>query len=122
MNTVESGTPSLRDILTDAFRYWERRRLYYNLVLTLVVAGVMLLAWPASSSLLGFQGLLLCFVLAVIANVCYSTAYLVDVPLQYSGYRVVWQKWRFLLWMLGTLFAAALAYYWMVDEVLVSAL
>jgi hypothetical protein len=53
-----------------------------------------------------FEGILLVFVLAVLANVCYCAAYLGDVFVQISGLREVWQKWRSVLFVVGTTFAA----------------
>jgi hypothetical protein len=118
MKTGEMDGQSLRDALTDAIRYWERRRLAYNLVLAATVGCAVALRWPHSRSLLQFTSLLPLFVLAMIANICYTSCYAVDVPVQLSGFRAIWQKRRWLLWCLGTLFAAVLAFYWMADEVI----
>ncbi len=109
---------SLRDALTDAIRYWEKRRIPYNAVLVLVALGNIALAWPQSRSLIRLSGFLLLFVLAVVANICYTSAYLVDVPAQLSGFRTGWLRLRWVLWAIGTAFAAVLAFYWMGDEVL----
>jgi hypothetical protein len=46
------------------------------------------------------------FILAVIANVAYCSAYLVDIFVQASGFRSVWQRYRRLLFLVGTTFAA----------------
>jgi hypothetical protein len=51
---------SLREILADAVRYWERRRV------------------PHFRSMLHFRALLLMFVVATAANVCYCAAYFAD--------------------------------------------
>ena len=96
MNTPAFAA-SLRDILTDALHYWELRRIPYNAVLLLVVIASMILAWPHSRSLIRFSSLLPLFVLAVIANICYTTAYAADVPIQFSAFRTAWHKWRWLL-------------------------
>ena len=92
----------LGPILTNAIAYWEPRRVLYNLVLV----GVTL------RNLEFFCGppLLELFVLAVLANACYCAAYLIDVPVQLSEFRARWLPHRWLLWLLGTAFAAALAY------------
>lgn len=117
MQTAAAAVP-LRDILSDALRYWEWRRIPYNFVLVLVVVGSVALTWPLSRGFVSLLGLLFFFVLAVIANVCYTAAYAVDVPVQLSEFRAGWQRWRWALWGLGTLFAAVLAFYWMGDEVI----
>ena len=48
------------------------------------------------------------FVLAVLANVAYCAAYLGDVFVQISGFREGWLRWRWLLFVVGTAFAAAI--------------
>ena len=111
------GNPTIWDVLTDALRYWEPRRIAYNAVLVLVFLGSIIQAWPHSRPVVSLQGLLFLFVLAVLANVCYTAAYVVDVPVQLSGFRDQWKRWRWLLWVVGTLFAAVLTLYWMMDEV-----
>lgn len=116
MDARGSDSLPIRDVLTDALRYWELRRIAYNLVLALVVLASIALAWPQSRSLIRLITLLPLFVLAVIANICYSAAYMVDVPVQLSGFRSAWQKWRWTLWAIGTAFAATLAFFWIGNE------
>ena len=99
-------------------RYWERRSIAYNAVLLLVVLGSIAREWPLSGALIHFSSLLPLFLLAVIANICYTSAYVIDVPAQLSGFRSSWTKWRWILFAIDTLFAAALAFYWMGDEVI----
>jgi hypothetical protein len=114
-----AGMPpnSFRGVLSDAIRYWERRRVLYNLVLTAIVVAWIAWSWPHFRSSLTFESLLALSVLAVLANLCYCAAYLVDLPLQYSFFRLSWLRWRWSLWMGGMLFAAALANYWIADEI-----
>ena len=109
--------PPLRALLDEALRYWEPRRIAYNLLLTTVVLGWLILTWPHFRPALNLQALLLLFVLAVLANACYCTAYLIDIPLQYSSFRSIWRRWRWGLWLTGTLFAAIVANYWIADEI-----
>ncbi len=97
---------SLREMATDAIRYWEPRRLIYNAVLALVVIGYFFASWPASRATLTLDGLLFLFVLAVLANLCYCAAYLADLFAQYSGFRLLWMRWRWLLLAIGMTFAA----------------
>jgi hypothetical protein len=50
---------------------------------------------------------------ALLANVCYCAAYLVDVPLlSRYGLRLRWP-----LWVAGTLLAALIECYWIADEI-----
>lgn len=109
---------SLREILSNAIRYWETRRLVYNLILAALVVGQFASVWPRSRVVFQWEPLLSLFILAVMANVCYSAAYLADIPMQYSAYRARWLNWRGGLWIIGTLCASAIAFYWLVDEIL----
>ena len=113
----ESPHDSMREILTDAIRYWEPRRVAYNVVLTLVVAGWFTATWPHFRGALGLEPLSKFLVLAVLANVCYCAAYAADVPMQYSTFQATWRRWRWLLWLVGVLFAGVLASYWLMDEI-----
>ena len=113
----ESPPSQLREILDDAIRYWESRRLAYNLVLTVVVIAWVATTWPHFRGALTLESLLALVILATLANVCYCAAYLVDIPMQYSSFCVVWRRRRWLLWVLGMLFAAAISNYWIVDEI-----
>jgi hypothetical protein len=96
---------SLRDVLTNAIGYWEPRRILYNVVLATIVIGYFVGNWPASreraTSDLA-QGL---FVLAVLANVAYCAAYIPDVFVQLSGARDRWLRVRWVLFVVGLLFA-----------------
>ena len=111
------NAPALRALLDDALRYWESRRILYNLGLGAVVLAWVALTWPHFRPALTLQALALLSVLAVLANVCYCAAYLVDLPLQYSSFRAGWRRRRFALWLAGMLFAAVLASYWIADEI-----
>jgi len=101
----------------EAARFWEPRRIAYNLVLTAVVVAWLIFTWPHFRPALTLQSLLPMLVLAAMANVCYSTAYLADVLLQFSPFRILWQSRRWSLWLAGTLFAVMLACYWIADEI-----
>jgi hypothetical protein len=106
-----SNKPGIREILTDALRFWEWRRLFYNLALAAVVLFKFARAWPASKAILTFDGVLGLFLLAVLANVAYCAAYLVELLVQFSEFREPWRKWRAILWIVGTVFALILAHF-----------
>lgn len=99
---------TIRERVTDAIRYWEPRRILYNGILAVVVVLYFCLALPGSKRSLNFDMALLLFVLAVLANAAYCAAYIIDVFAQASGYRDLWQKYRVLLFAVGTLFASIL--------------
>ncbi|HEY1717850.1 MAG TPA: hypothetical protein VGH42_06090 [Verrucomicrobiae bacterium] len=118
MNTTLSEPPKTFGArLKDAARFWEPRRIAYNFVLTAVVFAWLILTWPHFRPALTLQSLLPLLALAAMANVCYSTAYLADVLLQFSPFRNLWQRQRWSLWLVGTLFAVLLACYWIADEI-----
>lgn len=108
---------SHREIFKDAIRYWEVRRIGYNLVLTAVALAWLGLTWPHFRPAFTWQSGLLLLVLAALANACYCAAYPVDIALQHSSFRFVWQRRRWVLWCAGTLFAACLTCYWIADEI-----
>jgi hypothetical protein len=103
--------PKFGELASDALRYWEPRRLFYNLVLLAVVCAHYYTAWPASKPFLERDMLFFFFILAVIANILYCAAYAVDLFVQYSGQRTAWARWRWTVLLLGTAFAAAIAHF-----------
>ena len=112
------NSPNLwREICSDAIRYWEPRRIAYNLVLTAIVVAWIAFSWPHFLPALRFESLVLMAVLAAGANICYCAAYLVDFPMQFSFFRKRWLRWRWGLWVGGMLFATLLANYWIADEI-----
>ena len=72
-SSLEAGGGGLylRELTTDALRYWEPRRLVCNLLLALVVLGHFAAAWPSSRSAVTVDGVLGLFILAVLANVAF---------------------------------------------------
>src|SRR5215471_13852605 len=102
---------SLRDYATEAIRYWEPRRLLYNLLLVAVVGITFWLNLPSSRAAITIDSILWLFLLAVVANVAYCAAYIVDLFVQASAFRSHWQQFRWLLFALGSAFAAVLTRY-----------
>jgi hypothetical protein len=110
-------TGPLRPLLFDAIRFWEFRRLYYNLALAAASIAWLIATWPHFRPALTLNSLLLLSVLALIANACYCAAYLVDIPMQISALSATWKRRRWILWLVGTLFALLLTNYWIADEI-----
>ena len=99
---MQISTP---EALANSIRYWERGRILYNMTLALIVAAFFVGNWPASLARLTLdlaQGI---FVLAVLANVAYCAAYPVDAFAQLSAVRSTWLRCRWLLFVIGLLFA-----------------
>ena len=97
--------------VADALRYWEPRRLIYNVALAAVVLGHLAVRWPESRDKLSVNVLLGFFFLAVLANVCYCAVYVVDLFVQSSGLREFWAKGRVAVLIVGTAFAAVIAHF-----------
>lgn len=102
--------PGLGEITTSALAFWEPRRVLYNLVLAAIVLAAARTDWHPLRDSLTFPTLLSLFILAVLANLCYSAAYIPDVFIQLSRFREHWLRWRWWLWLLGTGFAASITY------------
>jgi hypothetical protein len=107
----------LQKPLADAIDFWERRRVFYNLVLTAVVGIWVVASWPHFRPALSLPTLLPLSVLALLANLCYCAAYIVDIPMQSSSLRDVWKRRRWILWLMGMLFAILFENYWIADEI-----
>jgi hypothetical protein len=105
------------DVFRDAVRYWELRRIWYNLILLGIAVAWVVTTWPHFRPAMSLASLLKVLVLAVLANLCYSAAYLVEIPFQQSGARAAWRRRRWALWVAGTLFAVVFANYWIADEI-----
>ena len=100
-----------REFLSNAIRYWEPRRIVYNLVLAVTVVVHFVHGLPFSKSALQFNSWLFLFVLAVFANVAYCAAYIPDVFAQMSGLRESWLRFRWVLFVIGLVFAAVLTHF-----------
>jgi hypothetical protein len=113
----ESPLGPLRTLFADAIRFWELRRIAYNLVLTAVAVGWLVASWPHFRPVMTLHSLLLLTILALIANVCYCAAYLIDIPMQSSPLGALWRRRRWGLWLVGMLFAILVENYWIADEI-----
>ena len=98
-------SPTLKERATAAIRYWEPHRLLYNVVLTIIVAYYFAMGYPESKQFLALDALLGLFLLAVLANVAYCAAYIVDIFAQTSEFRALWGKYRWFVFVIGTVFA-----------------
>lgn len=66
--------------------------------------------WPVSERAIHIEAILIVFVLAVLANVAYCAAYIPELALQFTSYRHFWIRSRWMLMLIGTLMACAIAY------------
>ena len=98
-----------------AIRYWERRRIHYNLALVLPA----LLGYSAQSRAMSglgdwvaglMVGLFLLVFYAVVANICFSFGYALEFHFGTDAPDSRWvRRWRPVLVVLGTMFAMYLA-------------
>lgn len=96
--------------LRSALRYWEPRRVMYNLILVGVVVVWLAVTRPPLGSADILPSLKALLLGALLANACYSTAYIADIAGQRSPFRESWQHSRWALWLLGAFVAVGLAY------------
>jgi len=113
----KSPSGPFRGFLADAIRFWEPRRLVYNLILALVVVVWIVASWPHFRPMFTLHSLLLLGFLALLANACYCAAYFVDIPMQGLSVGTALRRQRWGLWVIGTLFAILFENYWIADEI-----
>jgi hypothetical protein len=111
VNLSAVQTVDLRENAGNAIRFWEHWRILYNLVLTVIVVLHFVAAYPASKQVLSMNFCLALFLLAVVANILYCTAYLPDIFVQASGFHELWQNFRWLLLVVGTTCAAIITHF-----------
>ena len=99
---------TVSEALTDAIRYWELRRIAYNLILAIIVVAVFAFYWPGSRAALSSDTAQGVFILAVLANVAYCAAYVVDIPAQLSAFAASWKRYRGVLFTIGVVFAGVI--------------
>jgi len=116
-NDFKNPSAPVRELLIDAARFWEPRRIPYNLALAVIVFIWLVATWPHFRPALTLATLGILVVLGLIANVFYSVAYLVDIVLQTASFRSTWKRRRWVLWLVGLIFAIGLTNYWIVDEI-----
>jgi hypothetical protein len=105
-------TSIFRQSLTNAIRYWEKMRIAYNVVLLLVVAGCFAWNYSALGSKLSVNVFLSMILCGILLNVLYCAAYIVDVLVQMSEYSERWTQFRWVLFLIGAMFAAILTRFW----------
>lgn len=98
-----------KEILADAVRYWEKRRLIYNAVLAVITVGGFLLLMPRSLQVFEAKTVYGTFSLALGANVAYCAAYIPDLVAQATGFGDRWRRWRGWVFVFGVLLAAVIA-------------
>lgn len=101
-------TSKIRDSVTDAMKFWEPLRLVYNGVLAVIVIGYFAAGYPKSREMLSLDVIFFIFILAVLANVAYCAAYIVDLFVQASLFSAAWRRFRWILFLIGLALAGIL--------------
>jgi hypothetical protein len=114
---IDSPPGPFRPILSDAIHFWEIRRIFYNLALVTASLAWLIATWPHFRPAFSLTYLPPIAALTLLANVCYCVAYMVDIPMQHSALSAAWKRYRWILWLAGTLFALLIANYWIADEI-----
>lgn len=104
-----------QSLKSSAVRYWERRRVFYNLALVLPTILGYVGADPGivpDYPHMGMGGAIWMLILGVFgANICYSFAYSMEFLLGGGKPEARWPRWgRMLALVSGTLFALVLAF------------
>jgi hypothetical protein len=99
---------SFRESVTIAIKFWEPLRLAYNAVLAGIFLTYFGINYPASKSVVSIDSVLILFLLAVLANVAYCVAYLVDIFVLSSNFGDQWRKGRWVIFVIGLIFASIL--------------
>ena len=103
--------------IANAVRFWEQRRIAYNLLLTVAFVGWGVVNWRFLRGAFSFVHFAQLAVLALIANVLYSAVYLAELCFKDSA-ASKWHDWRWGIWIIGTLFAILVESYWVNDEII----
>jgi len=111
------ASPPDRGALLDAVRFWEPRRVIYNLAVIGLAAAVVVKTWPHFRPAFHWGAVPQLLVLGAIANVCYSAAYVPELIMLEPSVRPAWRKWRWVLFVAGVLLALFLELYWIADEI-----
>lgn len=113
-NSPASG---MRVWLGEAARFWEPRRLVYNLVLGAFALAWIVRTWPHFRPAMTMENLGRLMVLGLLANVCYSAGYVMDILIQQSAVASSRRLQRSALWVVGMVLAVLFENYWIADEI-----
>ena len=100
-----------------AIRYWELRRLIYNGVLALFALIWLIGTWPHFRPAMTLESLFRLSILAMLANLCYSAAYVAELFMRGAAPNAPWRRGRATLLVIGILFAIVFENYWIADEI-----
>lgn len=103
--------------LKEAIRFWEPLRIWYTGVLVAIVLLWIVFTWPHFRPALTWTNLGRMAVLGLLTNVCYCAAYLAEFLIQAAVPQTWRRRARYVVFVLGLLFAMLLTNYWIADEI-----
>jgi hypothetical protein len=115
---MSSSNIHWNEILTDSVRYWEVRRIAYNACLAVNTVVAYLSNQSKFVVKIDFGACVFLLIMAVIANLLYTAAYVPDVVMKLTIYREIWQRYRWVLFVFGTLFASLLAWMMVAPQIM----
>jgi len=109
--------PAMRELarvgMGEAMRYWEPRRIFYNVVILLVIGASCMISGGGASLTLALREMLSLLLILMTANVVYCIAYVLDLyALLYGGAERGWHFLRPLCYYGGLILAAGLTRLW----------
>ncbi|MHB1313007.1 MAG: hypothetical protein ACYC3L_13410 [Gemmatimonadaceae bacterium] len=116
-DTLSSADDDQWSAEPDTARWWERRRLLYNALLTVVFVALVARTWSRIRPELNASAIAPLLFLAGLANALYTAAYIADLPLQAFA-PPARDRARWAVWTAGTLLAVLLETCWYLDEIL----
>ena len=114
---AEAGAIQSSGYIRSTVRFWEPLRAIYNAVLAMIVVAWIVSSWPHFRPAMSLGNLGRLLILAAIANVLYSVAYVVDLVSQQFSPPQALRAIRWTTWAVGMAFAILLTNYWIADEI-----
>ena len=109
---TDSPSLPLSEIITNALRYWEYKRIWFNIILILLALGCFLFSRsPALGLGPFFKSFPLLFLFLFKANIAFCLCYLADVFIQLSEFRSLWLRRRFWLYALILINASIISFH-----------
>lgn len=103
--------------MRDAVRFWEPRRAIYNAVLAAFVLAWSIGTWPHFKPGMTWPNFGRVAVLAILANVGYSAAYLVEIAMGTTESGDAWHRGRRIVWIAGLVLSVLFENTWIADEI-----
>jgi hypothetical protein len=105
---TDAPTPPLSEIMTQALCYWEKMRLAFTTVLTVVFFLSRKWGLLTGQPKIFLYLLVIWILLGTLANALYCVCYVPEIAFQISALRDVWKQCRWILFTLLTIVGSIL--------------